>query len=47
MEGTVPESIGQLTLLEELYLGYKKGTNKFIGPLPDSMRNLSFWKNFF
>jgi hypothetical protein len=40
MNGTVPESIGQLVLLEELYLGYDLNSNMFVGPLPSSMSNL-------
>jgi hypothetical protein len=40
MNGTVPDSIGQLVLLEDLYLGYEKYLNMFVGPLPSSMSNL-------
>jgi hypothetical protein len=40
MGGIVPESIGQLIYLEELYLGYKTDSNTFVGPLPSSMSNL-------
>jgi hypothetical protein len=47
MDGLLPSSIGHLVLLEELYLGYEKGTNKFIGPLPDSMRNLFLLEELF
>jgi Leucine-rich repeat (LRR) protein len=41
MSGPVPESIGQLVLLKELYLGWDStGTNTFVGPLPSSMSAL-------
>jgi hypothetical protein len=40
MNGAVPETIGQLILLEELYLGFKTNSNTFVGPLPSSMSNL-------
>jgi hypothetical protein len=40
MNGTVPESIGQLVLLQQLYLGYETNSNMFVGPLPSSMSNL-------
>jgi hypothetical protein len=40
LNGTVPESIGQLVLLETLYLGYETNSNMFAGPLPSSMNNL-------
>jgi hypothetical protein len=36
----VPESLGQLLLLEELWLGRFKDSNTFAGPLPSSMSNL-------
>jgi hypothetical protein len=41
MSGTVPESIGQLVLLDTLYLGYETNSNMFEGPLPSSMGNLT------
>jgi hypothetical protein len=37
MNGTVPESIGQLILLQWLFLGDE---SNFVGPLPSSMSNL-------
>jgi hypothetical protein len=40
MDGPIPLSIGNLVLLEELWLGYEKYSTKFFGPLPPSMRNL-------
>jgi hypothetical protein len=40
LDGPVPESIGELVLLEELYIGYEKNSNKFVGPLPSSMSKL-------
>jgi hypothetical protein len=40
MNGTVPESIGQLVLLKEFYLGWEEDSNMFVGPLPSSMSNL-------
>jgi LRR receptor-like serine/threonine-protein kinase FLS2 len=40
MNGKVPESIGQLVLLEELWLGDDMNSNAFAGPLPSSMSNL-------
>jgi hypothetical protein len=42
MSGTVPDSICQLVLLEELYLGDEDNPNSniFDGPLPSSMSNL-------
>jgi hypothetical protein len=40
MNGTVPESIGQLLLLENLWIGWEGGTNLFVGPLPTTMSNL-------
>jgi hypothetical protein len=40
MTGIAPDSIGQLIMLEYLYLGWDKNTNKFEGPLPRSMSNL-------
>jgi hypothetical protein len=46
MNGTVPESIGQLVLLNEFYLGWEKDSNMFVGPLPSSMKTLSFWSGF-
>jgi hypothetical protein len=40
MKGQVPESIGQLIILEELYLGWIRESNIISGPLPSSMRKL-------
>jgi Leucine-rich repeat (LRR) protein len=40
LNGTVPESIGELVLLKEFYLGWEERTNMFVGPLPSSMSNL-------
>jgi hypothetical protein len=40
LDGTVPDSIGQLLLLRDLWLGFEKDSNIFAGPLPSSMRNL-------
>jgi hypothetical protein len=41
MSGPVPESIGQLVLLKELWLGWDStDTNTFVGPLPSSMSAL-------
>jgi hypothetical protein len=40
MNGIVPESIGQLVFLREIYLGYETNSNMFVGPLPSSMSNL-------
>jgi hypothetical protein len=40
MNGTVPDSIGQLLLLDRLYLRYETDSNMFVGPLPSSMSNL-------
>jgi hypothetical protein len=42
MIGRVPESIGQLVLLREIYLGYETNSNMFVGPLPSSMSNLIY-----
>jgi hypothetical protein len=36
----VPHSIGQLVLLTELYLGWDSDSNKFVGPLPKTMKSL-------
>jgi hypothetical protein len=40
MIGTIPVSIGKLTLLRQIYLGYETNSNMFVGPLPSSMSNL-------
>jgi hypothetical protein len=40
MDGLIPDSIGQLVLLKDLWLGYEYNSNEFIGPLPANMSNL-------
>jgi hypothetical protein len=40
MSGKVPDSIGQLVLLESIKLGNEKDSNMFVGPLPSSMNRL-------
>jgi hypothetical protein len=40
MDGPIPDSIGKLTSLTDLYLGWELNTNKFDGPLPPSMSKL-------
>jgi hypothetical protein len=40
MSGTIPESIGKLVLLKQIYLGFNSNSNMFAGPLPTSMSNL-------
>jgi hypothetical protein len=43
----MPTSLGLLTSLTWLYLGYKLDSNKFIGPLPSSMSNLVKMEKFY
>jgi hypothetical protein len=47
MNGTVPDSIGQMVLLKVLYLGYERNSNMFVGPLPSSMSNLTLLTRLF
>jgi hypothetical protein len=47
MNGTVPESIGQLVLLQKLHLGYETNSNMFLGPLPSSMSKLIMLKEIY
>jgi Leucine-rich repeat (LRR) protein len=49
MDGPVPDSIGELILLEEFWLEWNSDSNMFVGPLPSSMSDLvlltSLWLN--
>jgi hypothetical protein len=48
MSGPVPESIGQLVLLKNLWLGWDStDTNTFVGPLPSSMSALVLMETLF
>jgi Leucine-rich repeat (LRR) protein len=47
MGGLVPDSIGKLILLEDLYLGYETISNMFVGPLPSTMSKLVLLKTLY